>query len=125
MMKKILFFALACFSGSVFASTDISGHYTCSGHDPYQNKDYSEGSLTVKKAGDVFDFAWSFTQLKLQSQGVGFFDPAHNSIISVAFKISNNQVGLVSYKVSGNQLIGQWAYLGKKQLGAETCKKAP
>lgn len=130
-MKKIIFLALSATSLACFAAPDISGNYTCKGHDPFLNEDF-QGLLVVKKTGETYQFNWDFGK-KEQYTGTGFFTEGVDNYIPVTIaplkKINNSHnpynAELQMYQIQHDgTLSGRWTYLGKDKVGPlEVCTK--
>lgn len=133
-MKKYFLLILSLISLSCFAAgknPDLTGSYTCKGHDPFANIDF-QAALVVKKTGETYQFEWDLGEKFGKYLGTGFYVEGINNfipitVVSLKKSDSNNPYNseLQIYRIGRDgSLSGRWTFLGKDTLSpVETCTK--
>jgi hypothetical protein len=90
----------------------IEGEYTVEGTNPDGKSGY-EGTLTIKKRGDVFQFIWVVNGV--QSEGIGI---QLEDVITVGY--GSTDCGIATYAVNEDgSLKGVWGLFGNSSIGIE------
>jgi hypothetical protein len=96
------------------SGADLEGEYDVEGKNP-DGGDY-KGKLTVKKAGEGYNFSWS------GGSSIEGFGVKQGDTVSVGF--GGSQCGFVAYEIkSDGSLDGKWGTSGSTEFGTETAKK--
>lgn len=123
MRYGVLFLISLFFCANVLAANDFTGKFTCKGHDPYLNKDYT-GTIEVTPHNTVYDLKMKYDTGE-DAKGTGA--QYNTQLLFVVFQDTKDlkKVGLEQYewKENGSKLAGFWVYLGSDKLGREICEK--
>jgi hypothetical protein len=130
---NILAITTAIFSVSSYAATvttttsiDLSGHYLCSGKDPFQQSSYKNIPLTIQKTGQTFHLNWDFGKQGSVILGTGVINTKANNVIAAVFWDSTNpkSIGVITYQIQPDgSFIGNWTVPNADLVGDESCKK--
>ncbi len=108
-------------------TTDISGVYICTGHDPFNNfNNHYKSKTTIKKTNQTYQFIWQDPLGRFI--GTGVTAAGQSDFVAAYFANVNkpNHVGVVIYKILDNgDLSGTWTLKDKNSIGEEICKKTP
>jgi hypothetical protein len=124
--KLILASALTLLCMTAFAdTTNFSGTYTCKGHDPFQNLDYSK-KLSISTAGDTYLFQWLDEKGNPTAYGTGVSNPNLQNTVGVGFWDAKNEdtAGAAIFQLgTDGSLQGTWTLKTENKQGTETCTK--
>jgi len=107
-------------------AAEITGYYSCTGHDPLGSTPYST-HLTIGKTGHTLNFTWESETAK-EFTGAGLFSKTNSNIIAAEFCDANDQKngGVILYTVKpSGDLEGEWIFTNKTLIGTENCIKQP
>jgi hypothetical protein len=125
-VKLLLVGAAFCTTSTVFALPDISGHWKCQGHDPFQNKTMA-ASGEIKKTGETYSLMnWKDEGSNDERSGTGLHNDKLKDSFAVMFWSNNNaeNTGFGLYQIqSKDKIVGTWTMKNGKVTAQETCER--